>query len=150
MSLRRRLVVFGYPVLELLTLAAIASWIGIGWLLLGLMLGGLIGLVIMQTAGRNAFAVMQDAARSGSLPDGAVRRHGMVFVAGALIAVPGIWCKVAGVALLVPGVQTLVARRYAGRLGARFNGGVVVEGVVIQPDTMRKGPADAGPLREIE
>ncbi len=150
MSLRRRLIVFGYPALELLTLAAVATWIGVGWLLLGLALGVLIGLAIMQTAGRNAFAVMQQAARSGAMPDGSVRRHGMVFLTGALIAIPGIWCKIAGVALLIPGVQAVFARRYAGRLGARMNGGVVVEGVVIQPDTMRKGPADAGPLREIE
>lgn len=149
-SLRRRLLVFGYPALELLTLAAVASWIGVGWLLLGLAFGVLIGLAIMQTAGRNAFSVMQQAARSGAMPDGSVRRHGMVFLAGALIAIPGIWCKIAGLALLIPGVQSIVARRYAGRLDTRMRGSVVVEGVVINPDGTRKGPADAGPPREIE
>ena len=150
MSLRRRLLVFGYPALELLTLFAVASWIGIGWLLLGLLLGGLIGLAIMQTAGRNAFASMRAAARSGAMPDEEVHRHGMVFIAGVLIAIPGIWCKVAGLALLVPGAQRLVARRYGARLARRADGGVVVDGVVIAGDDMREGPATAGPSREIE
>lgn len=150
MTFRRRLLVFGYPALELLTLAAIASWVGIGWLLLGLALGALIGLLIMQTAGRNAFAAMRAAARSGAMPDGVVRRHGMVFLAGALIAIPGVWCKAAGLALLLPPVQDLVATRYSGRLGSRMTGTVVVEGVVISEDDMRRGPASAGPPREIE
>ena len=78
MSLRRRLLVFGYPALELLTLFAVASLVGLGWLLLGLALGVLIGLAIMQTAGRNAFAAMQAASRSGAVPEASVRRHGSI------------------------------------------------------------------------
>lgn len=148
MSLRRRLLVFGYPALELLTLFAVASLVGLGWLLLGLALGVLIGLAIMQTAGRNAFSAMQAASRSGAVPEGSVRRHGMTFLAGALFAIPGIWCKLAALALIIPGVQAAVARRTRGL--ANMGGGVVVEGVVIEPDGMRKGPASAGPPRQIE
>lgn len=148
MSLRRRLLVFGYPALELLTLFAVASLVGLGWLLLGLALGVLIGLAIMQTAGRNAFSTMQAASRSGAVPEGSVRRHGMTFLAGALFAIPGIWCKLAALALFIPGVQAAVARRTRGL--ANMRGGVVVEGVVIEPDGMRKGPASAGPPRQIE
>lgn len=148
MSLRRRLLVFGYPALELLTLFAVASLVGLGWLLLGLALGVLIGLAIMQTAGRNAFSAMQAASRSGAVPEGSVRRHGMTFLAGALFAIPGIWCKLAALALFIPGVQAAVARRTRGL--ANMRGGVVVEGVVIEPDGMRKGPASAGPPRQIE
>lgn len=150
MSLRRRLIVFGYPALELITLALIGSWVGLAWVLLGLLVGALIGLVIMQTAGRNAFATMRAATQAGAMPDGAVRRHGMVFIAGALIAIPGVWCKVAGLALLTPGGQRLVARRYGSRLSRGMGGAVVVEGVVITQDDMRKGPAAAEPFREIE
>ena len=153
MNLRRRLIVFGYPALELITILLLAGWIGIGWVLVILALGVVIGFAIMQTAGRNAFAVMREAAQSGAAPDGAVRRHGMFFASGALIAIPGIWCKAAGIVLMLPPVQTAVARRYAGRLRSRMGGAVVVEGVVVSETPVSEtptGPASAGPVGEIE
>ena len=158
MSLRRRLVVFGYPALELVTLLLVAQWIGLGRLLLVLLLGVLIGLAIMQSAGRNAFAIMRAAATSGASPEGSVRRHGMRFAAGALMAIPGIWCKLAGLVLVLPPMQPVVARRLSDWLGARTRmrgtggdvvEGVVVEGVVVEQTDRRLGPTEAGPSRQI-
>jgi UPF0716 protein FxsA len=115
MSLRRRLLTFGYPALELLTAWGLASWLGWGWALL-IVFGGLpLGLVMMQRAGRSAFGELQRASGNGGVPSlGA--RHGWLFLAGILFAVPGVWTDLLAVGVLVPAFR----RRVTAAIGPRF------------------------------
>lgn len=150
MSFRRRLLVFGYPALELITLGALITWIGLGWVLLILFAGVIIGFALMRIAGRNAFALMREASQTGSLPDGTAGFHALAFAGGALIAIPGIWCKLVGLLLQLPPVQALVAGRFAGRFTVFTPGmrGDVVQGTVVYSEN-DEGPTEAGPSRQI-
>ncbi len=51
MTLRARLLLFGYPLLEVATAYAIAMWIGWGWMLLLLVAGIPVGFAFMRNAG---------------------------------------------------------------------------------------------------
>ena len=170
MSFKRRLVVFGYPLLEILTIVGLAELIGWGWTILVLIAGIPIGFAIMSRAGRSAFASMREASRAGRLPDGTAGTHALTFLAGALIAVPGVWTDLAGALLLVPAVQRRVSRRYGARVTAftssaggmrppSFGASDVIQGTVIHVEDVRPGtsagspdadgPADAGPSRSV-
>jgi UPF0716 protein FxsA len=115
MSLRRRLLTFGYPALELLTAWGLALWLGWGWALL-IIVGGLpVGVVLIKRAGRSAFGELQRVSSEGGVPNlGA--RHGWVLLSGLLLAIPGVWTDVLAVAVLVPAIR----RRVTAALGPRF------------------------------
>jgi UPF0716 protein FxsA len=115
MRMRTRLIVFGYPLLELLTAFGVAQLIGWGWTLLLLIAGIPVGILVMKRAGRAAFTNFRVAAQAGRLPDNDTGRHGLNFVGGALIAIPGFWTDLAGGVLLLRPVQTLLRSRYEGR-----------------------------------
>lgn len=175
MSFKRRLVVFGYPLLEILTIVGVAQLIGWGWTLLILIAGIPIGFAVMSRAGRSAFSSMREASRAGRLPDGTAGAHALAFLAGALIAIPGLWTDLAGGLLLVPAVQRRVSRRYGPRVTAftstaggmrppSFGTSDVIRGTVINVEDVRPGtstgpssgprdadgPADAGPSTAVE
>ena len=169
MSLRRRLVVFGYPLLEILTIIGVANLIGWGWTILILIAGIPIGFIVMSRAGRSAFASMREASSNGRIPDGSAGTHALSFLAGALIAVPGLWTDLAGILLLIAPVRHLVRRRFGPRVTAftstagglrppSFGASDVIKGTVIrtadtepnrpeQPNHpgQADGPAGAGP-----
>ena len=179
MSFKRRLVVFGYPLLEIITIVGVAQFIGWGWTILVLIAGIPIGFAIMSRAGRSAFSSMREASRAGRLPDGTAGTHALAFLAGALIAIPGLWTDLAGALLLVPAVQRRVSRRYGPRVTAfttsaggmrppSFGTSDVIRGTVINVEDTRPGtgsgpgngprngpgngdgPADAGPSSAVE
>jgi len=168
-SLRRRLIVFGYPLLEILTIIGVAYLIGWGWTILILIAGVPIGFTVMSRAGRSAFASMREASRDGRIPDGSSGTHALSFLAGALIAVPGLWTDLVGILLLIEPVQHLVRRKFGPRVttftstagGLRppsFGASDVIKGTVIhtsdadpkrseQPNGPEHtdGPAGSGP-----
>ncbi len=150
MSFRRRLLVFGYPALELLTLIALVEWIGLGWVLLILVLGVPIGFALMKAAGRQGLAQLRTASASGVLPGGAAGLHAIAFLGGLLIAIPGIWSKAVGLLLQLPPIQAVVLQRSEGRWRLfRFTAsGDVIRGVVVDDGSRSghdEGPAEAGP-----
>ena len=91
MTFRTRLLVFGYPLLEIATAYLVAVAIGWGWMLLLLLIGFPIG-----------FAVMRNAAASA---------NPLTFLAGVLIAVPGFWTDAAGLFMLLPFAQRAIRSR---------------------------------------
>ena len=95
-TFRSRLLLFGYPLLEVLTAYAVGVWIGWGWMLLLLLVGIPIGFAIMRNAGDAAMVDLQRAAQSGQEPDAG--RHGLAFLGGLLIMIPGFWTDLAGAA----------------------------------------------------
>lgn len=120
MSLRRRLLFFGYPALELLTAWGLASWLGWAWAVV-IILGGLpVGLVLMRRAGRSAFADLRQATMDGEVPN-LGPRHGWLFLSGLLLAIPGVWTDLLAVGVLVPAVR----RRVTAALGPRFEMGTM-------------------------
>lgn len=150
MTFRSRLLLFGYPLLEVATAYLVAQWIGWGWTILLLLLGFPIGFAVMRNAGDAAMRDLQRAAQTGVEPDAG--RHGLAFVAGLLFLIPGLWTDLAGLLLLLPPVQRLVRRRGGTWISARatsvrmpgvsYPSGDVIQGTVIRQDA---APGDEPP-----
>ena len=102
MSFRRRLIVFGYPLLELVTFIALVSWFGWGWALLITFIGIPIGFFVFRSAGREALR----GARRNSVPSRAITFR---MLSGLLFMVPGVWTDVAALLLFLPAVQARLA-----------------------------------------
>jgi UPF0716 protein FxsA len=137
MGFRARLLIFGYPLAEILILWGIASLIGWGWALLGLLAGFPIGLALMRNAGSSAVGMTRADPQAAQRL--AVTTVGQFF-AGVLFFVPGYLTDLCGAALLVPGIRSLVggrlSRSFAGQSWmGRFPGsGDVIRGTVIVED----------------
>lgn len=134
MPFRARLIVFGYPALEIVTLWWLSTLIG--WLdVVGvLVVSALVGGLIMRTAGRSAFATMRQAGLDGRVPTGAAGRHAMQFLAGLLIAIPGVWTDLVGLLLLLPPVRALLLPRFLPRIPfpqAEFGSPDTIQGTVV-------------------
>ncbi len=81
-TFRVRLLVFGYPLLEIATAYAVAQLIGWGWTLLLLAAGIPVGFTLMRKAGDAAMRDMTAAAGTGHA--GRLQRHALSFVGGVL------------------------------------------------------------------
>ena len=123
--MRARLLVFGYPLAEVLAVYLVHFAIGWGWTFLLLLLGIPVGI-----------SLMRHARTPGAL------------LAGLLVAIPGFCTDVAGLVLLLPPVQRHLSRRaqswverqtFPGMVRPvgpmdRYAGGDVIPGVVVEPD----------------
>ena len=150
MGFKSRLLVFGYPLAEILALWGVASLIGWGWALLGVLAGVPIGIALMRNAGSSAAGLIQANAR-GDQAGAAALASSMTgqFVAGVLIAIPGYLTDLLGLALLVPGVRSAIGRRAMDRYRssawmARMPGsGPIIQGTIIVEDLRYENPSSA-------
>ena len=159
MRFTTRVIVFGYPLAEILVLWGVASVIGWGWALLGIVAGIPIGFALMRNAGSSAQALFAASAQ-GDEQQARVLASSMTgqFVAGALIAIPGYLTDVFGLVLLLPGARNAIGRlamRRASPWMARMPGaGPIIQGTVVvedlrystdaQPDGRDEPPAITG------
>lgn len=151
MGIQGRLIVFGYPLAEVLAFWGVATVIGWGWAFVGLILGIPVGLALIRNAGASAAGLMQanatpdpqEVAQTASSMTGQ-------FVAGVLIAIPGYLTDLMGLALLLPGVRNAIGRRVMRRYGtspwvARMPGsGPIIQGTVIVEDLRYENRPDTG------
>lgn len=152
-TFRGRLLLFGYPLLELVTAYLVALWIGWGWMLVLILAGFPIGFAIMRRAGE---AAMRDAARSAETGEPVSARPALTFVGGLLFLVPGFWTDLLGLLMVVPVTQRLFLRHASTWTSARFTTvrmpgihypaeGDVVQGTVIRHDPPAPPRPPAGP-----
>jgi UPF0716 protein FxsA len=158
-TFRGRLLLFGYPLLEVVTAYAVGLWLGWGWMILLLLAGIPVGFAVMRNAGDAAMIDLQRAAQTGEEPDAG--RHGLAFLGGLLIMIPGFWTDLAGLLLVLPPTQRLLRKRSRTWLesrvmtvrmpGVHYPGGDVIQGTVITDDTVGDDPRPgAPPPRELE
>jgi len=87
---RTKLIVFGYPIVELIVFWLVAQWIGWGSAIILLLLGIPVGFLIMGKASR---------------------KRPVWFLAGLLVAIPGFVTDIVGLVLLLPPIQRMLERR---------------------------------------
>jgi len=115
---RRRLLgaaVLLLPVLELAVLIAVGTWLGF-WPTLALLLAGAAaGVLVLRHVGTTAIRRLRAGVSGGAPAAAGVPRPAadpaLAVVAGVLLIVPGFLSDVAGIALLVPPVRSLLVRR---------------------------------------
>lgn len=144
-----------YPITEIILIAWVASLIGWGPTILVLMLGFVIGVALMRMAGTAAFRALTGASRRGWAQtdpetgetviihpvaeyDGTatrqagrdLRKSGLLFVGGALIAAPGFLNDIPGMLLVLPPTRSVIANRLSRRVrpGAIRGQTVVMDG----------------------
>ncbi len=133
---RTKLIVFGYPIVELIALWLVAQWIGWGSAIILILMGIPVGFIIMGKASR---------------------KRPVWFLAGLLVAIPGFVTDAIGLVLLLPPIQRMLERRGRAWLDANvtfldFSGGAaqtrspydsgdVIPGTVIHPDDEGVPPA---------
>lgn len=125
MRFRTRVIVFGYPLVEVLAFWVVGEAIGWGWAALILLAGIPVGWAVMRRA-------ITDA-REGKADDALG-----IGVAGVLILIPGFVTDILGAVLLLPPVRRSLAARLRTwvdlspvRMG--FVAGDVVRGEVLRP-----------------
>lgn len=153
MGFKGRLLFFGYPLVEILALWGVASLIGWGWALLGILAGIPIGFALMRNAGASAAGLMEanaagDQQRAMQIASSMTGQ----FIAGVLIAIPGYLTDLIGLALLLPGVRGAIGRRMMNRYRSsawmsRMPGsGPIIQGTVIVEDLRyQSGPEEGEP-----
>lgn len=144
-----------YVVLEIVALAGLIAWIGLGWTLLVLLAGSVLGLLLARREGVRAARALATAVQRGKLAHEEVTDGLLVAVGGILIFLPGLITDVLGLALVFPPTRALVRRRMVsaaeraapGLRTARIRyGATVVEGeTVTEPRTASVYPRIAGP-----
>lgn len=100
-----------YLVVEIVALVALASWIGVGWTLLVLLAGSVLGLWLARREGLRAVRAMAEAARDHRVAHVEMTDGLLVAMGGLLLLVPGLVTDVAGLLLLLPPTRSLVRRR---------------------------------------
>nr|WP_062398899.1 FxsA family protein [Pseudonocardia sp. AL041005-10] len=100
-----------YVVLEIVALAGLIAWIGLGWTLLVLLTGSVIGLLLARREGVRAARALATAVQRGKLAHEEATDGLLVAAGGILIFLPGLITDVLGLALVFPPTRALVRRR---------------------------------------
>jgi UPF0716 protein FxsA len=145
-----------YLVVEIVALVALASWIGVGWTLLVLLAGSVLGLWLARREGLRAMQAMAEAARDRRVAHVELTDGLLVAMGGLLLLVPGLVTDVAGLLLLLPPTRALVRRRMVRAAEqqapilrtARIRGdGTIVDGSIVDDgDVEEPGPVTARPM----
>lgn len=133
-----------YAVVELLLADWLAKWFG--WpAVLGLfVIGFVVGLLVMRSAGVKAAAALTQAARSGDLAADQIGDSGLLLVGGILFAIPGVLTDVIAVLLVIPVTRRICRHPVAAFLGRglRASGVSVITTSVDGADATRVVPGD--------
>lgn len=150
-TFRGRLMLLGFPLLEIVTIYLVAQLIGWGWTFLLLLAAIPVGFAVMRNAGDGAMRDLAQSAQTGVAVDAS--RHTLTFVGGLLIMIPGFWTDLMGALLAIPLTQRLFHKRTRGWIEKRFTtvrvpgthypGGDVIQGTVIQRE--EPGPRPDAP-----
>jgi UPF0716 protein FxsA len=139
-----------YLVVEIVALVALGSVIGLGWTLVVLLAGSLLGLWLARREGVRAAQALAVAVGERRVAHSEVTDGLLVAAGGVLLFVPGLVTDLAGLLLVLPPTRALVRRRLVraaeerapGLRTARFrSGGPVVDGTVVDGTAVPDEPA---------
>lgn len=100
-----------YLVVEIVALVAVASWIGIGWTIVALLAGTVVGTWLARREGVRAVTAINAALRERRLAHSETTDGLLIAVGGLLILLPGFVSDLAGLLLVLPPTRALLRRR---------------------------------------
>ncbi len=161
MKLRSRLILFGYPLVEILLLWWVASIIGWGIAILLIIVGFPVGAALIRNAAVKATLI---ATTTDDNKPKVARSSALMFTSGLLIMIPGFATDLIGAILLIPPIGNKVVKAFGSRIGLRmvrmpgfgnagFTGsqfasyvdGEVIRGVVIEDSDQHENGDPEGP-----
>lgn len=98
------------PVLEIWLIFQVGSVIGAPATVALLIADSLFGAWLVRREGRRAWRALQDALRSGRMPDRELADGGLVLVGGTLLLTPGFFSDVFGFLCILPFTRPLMRR----------------------------------------
>ena len=108
-----------YLLAEVASLVVVGNWIGTLGTLLLVVAAALLGVSLLRRQGSDALSAMRRSLDARRDPRPALLRGGFRLIAALLLILPGFLGDLVALALLVPAVQRLVAKRFGARSGAR-------------------------------
>lgn len=133
-----------YLTVEIVALVVVGSLIGIGWTLLMLLAGTLVGLWLARREGLRAVQALSAAVQQRRVPHEELTNGVLVAAGGLLLLLPGLVSDLFGLLLLLPPVRAVVRRRLVRAAEDRApvlrtvrirEGGPIVEGTVVDAPT---------------
>lgn len=147
------------PVVEVWVLIQVGQVIGGGPTLALLLAGSLLGAWIVRREGRRAWRNLQEALRSGRMPERELADGGLILTGGALLLIPGFLSDILGILFLVPFTRPLIrglgawllarrVRTLVARSAAAGGPGSAFAGAGSPFDVLRDGarPPGSGPI----
>ncbi|MEW9550978.1 FxsA family protein [Nonomuraea sp. NPDC050783] len=98
------------PVLEIWLLIQVGSVIGGPATVALLIADSLLGAWLVRREGRRAWRALQEALRSGRMPERELADGGLVLVGGTLLLTPGFFSDVLGFACILPATRPFMRR----------------------------------------
>lgn len=143
-------IVLLYVLIEVVAIAGLASWIGLGPTLLVLLVGSVLGLLLARREGVRAAQALATAVQRGRLAHEETTDGLLVALGGVLLFVPGLVTDVLGLALVFPPTRALARRRLvnaAERAAPDLRTARIRDGVTIVEGETVAGPS-YGPAGE--
>jgi UPF0716 protein FxsA len=134
-----------YLVVEIVALVALGSVVGLGWTLVVLLAGSVLGLLLARREGARAARALAEALTARRVPHVEVTDGLLVTVAGVLLFVPGLVTDLAGLLLLLPPVRAIARRRLVAAAERRAPGlrtARIRDGATIVDGDVAARPAD--------
>jgi len=90
------------PLLDIMLLVAVASWLGAAPTVLLVVLTALVGLLLVRAEGRHTLRKIQRRLATGEVPTDALLDGGLLLVSGVLLLTPGLVTDLLGLVLVLP------------------------------------------------
>ncbi len=112
-------VLVAVPLIEIAVIATVASYIGIWWTILALLVISVFGATLMKREGMGVLRRSRRVIEAGKVPGRELVDGAMIVTGGALMLTPGFVTDVVGLCFLLPPVRAVVWRVVVPRLPIR-------------------------------
>ncbi|MFB4159824.1 FxsA family protein [Geomicrobium sp. JSM 1781026] len=96
------------PIIEILGIWMVGSWLGVGWTVLLMLATSVIGFLMARSQGRQAWQVFMLQVNNREVPTGTAIDGVCILLAGFLLIAPGFVTDLVGFILLVPFTRNYV------------------------------------------
>ncbi|MGM0460829.1 MAG: FxsA family protein [Fibrobacterota bacterium] len=121
MLMKLLLLFIGIPLIELYTLLALGSQFGVMPTLTAIILTGFLGAFLARLQGLSLFVQIQNDLRLGNIPAVKMIDGAILFAAGIILLIPGLFTDVVGLILLTPPGRKAL-RSYLSKVLSQYRG----------------------------